>query len=61
MHSLRGMRGLIGGIGFALAALTAMPSPAHAGPDVGDLLAQPIHPVDKRRGVDYTGGILWIG
>ena len=33
MHSLRGMRGLIGGIGFALAALTAMPSPAHAGPD----------------------------
>lgn len=33
MHSLRGMRGLIAGMGLALAAMTAMPAPAHAGPD----------------------------
>ncbi len=33
MHSLRGMRGLMAGMGIALAALAAMPAPAHAGPD----------------------------
>ncbi len=33
MHSLRGKRGLIGGLMFALAAAVALPSVAHAGPD----------------------------
>lgn len=33
MHSLRGKRGLIGGLIFALAAAVALPVPAHAGPD----------------------------
>lgn len=33
MHSLRGTRGLIGGLLFALAAAVAMPTSAHAGPD----------------------------
>lgn len=33
MHSMRGMRGLIAGMGLAIAAMTAMPVPAHAGPD----------------------------
>ncbi len=40
MHSLRGMRGLIAGMGLALAAMTAMPAPAHAGPDPEALRAQ---------------------
>lgn len=33
MHSLRGKRGLIGGLMFALAAIIALPVTAHAGPD----------------------------
>lgn len=33
MHSLRGTRGLIGGLLFALAAAVALPTPAVAGPD----------------------------
>ncbi len=33
MHSLRGTRGLIGGLMFALAAAVALPNTAHAGPD----------------------------
>ena len=33
MHSLRGTRGLIGGLVFALAAAVALPNLAHAGPD----------------------------
>lgn len=33
MHSLRGTRGLIGGLVFALAAAVALPNAAHAGPD----------------------------
>ena len=33
MHSLRGKRGLIGGLMFALAAAVALPVTAHAGPD----------------------------
>lgn len=33
MHSLRGKRGLFGGLMFALAAIIALPVTAHAGPD----------------------------